>query len=113
MVTDTSIGVVRGGSPAVNVGLTTDELQVTRTLRVAVSDTILSTGLVVGVFGDTTVGVHVHEVEGTVQTAREVGDINGEGELLVQQVEDLVVGVIGHEVGTRSDVGTGNEVQAQ
>lgn len=112
MVANSSVGVVGGGRPALNVGLTTDELQVTRALRVTVPNTVLSTSLVVGVLGDTTIGVHGHEVEGTVQTAREVGDIDGEGELLVQQVEDLVVGVIGHQVGTRSDVGTGNEVQA-
>lgn len=113
MVTNSSVGVVSGRNPALNVGLTTDELQVTRTLRVAVSNTVLSTGLVVRVLGDTTVGVHGHKVEGTIQTAREVGNIDGEGELLVQQVKNLVVGVICHEVGTRSDVGTGNEVQTQ
>lgn len=113
MIANSSVGVVGGGCPALNVGLTSDELQVTRALRVTVSNTVLSAGLVVGVLGNATVSVHGHEVEGTVQTAREVGDVDGEGELLVQQVEDLVVRVIGHQVSTRSDVGTGNEVQAQ
>lgn len=112
-IADSSVGVVDRWRPTLNVGLTSNELQVTRALGVAVSNAVLSTSLVVGVLGDTAVGVHDDEVEGTVQTAREVGDVDGEGELLVQQVEDLVVRVIGHQVSTRSDVGTGNEVQAQ
>lgn len=113
MVADSSVVVLAGGRPALNVGLTSDEFQITRTLRVAVSNTVLSTSLVVGVLGDTTVGIHGDKVEGTVQTARKVRNVDSEGELLVQQVEHLVVCVIGHQVGTRSDVGAGDEVQAQ
>lgn len=52
--------------------LSVDELEITGALRVAVTGTIRGTSLVVGVFGHTTVGVHLGEVKCAVQTARQV-----------------------------------------
>ena len=63
----------------------------------------LSTSLVVALV-DATVGGHLDKVEGTVQTARKLGDVDVKGELLVDEVEHLVLGVRLHEIGTRTNV---------
>lgn len=84
-----------------------------RALRVTVSSTVLSTSLVGGELGQTTVLVHLGEVECTVETAREVGHVNVEGELLVQELEHLVCSVGLHEVDTRADVGASLELESQ
>jgi predicted ABC-type sugar transport system permease subunit len=76
-------------------------------LRITVASSVLGTSLVGGEFGHTTIGVHLGEVEGTVETAREVGDIDVERKLLVEELEHLVGGVAGHEVDTRPNVRLG------
>jgi hypothetical protein len=111
-----SVRVVGRRVPALNVSLSVDELDIVRTLGVAVSGSVLGTGLVVTLV-DTTVGGHLDEVESTVQTARQLGGIDVEGELLADEVEHLVLGVALHEVGTRTDVAAGgtlgNELEGQ
>jgi len=87
VVTDTSVRVRVGRVPALNVGQAVDELDVTGALSIAVTGTVLGTGLVAAVLGDTTVKVHGDEVQGTVEAAANVGNINIEGELVVEEVE--------------------------
>jgi hypothetical protein len=88
-----------------------DELEIPRALRVAVSGSVLRTGLVARVFRHATIGIHSHKVQSTVQTARKVRHINIEGELVVQQVEMLIRLVILHKVQTRANIGTGDEAE--
>lgn len=76
-------------------------------MGVAVSGTVLSTSLVAGVGSETSVRRHLGEVHGSVETARQIGHIDVEGELLVERLEDLILGVAGHEVQTGADVGLG------
>lgn len=92
---------------------TVDELNVTRALRIAVTSSILGTGLVVFILGQATIGVHRCEVQSTVQTAWEVGDVNVKGELIVEEVEGLVCLVVLHKVHTRANVLTSDEFQGQ
>lgn len=68
------------------------------------TSSVLSTSLVVALV-KTTISCHLNEVESTVQTARKVRNINVEGELLVDEVEHLVLGVGLHEVGSGTNVG--------
>lgn len=76
-----------------------------RALGIAISSSVLGTSLVVGVLGLTTVGVHLHKVHGTVKTARQLGNVNVEGELLVLGLEHLVAGVGSiHQVDSGADV---------
>lgn len=85
-------------------------------LRVTVSSSILSTGFVGGVLARSTVFLHLGEVECSVETARKLGDVNVESELLVQEVEHLVLGVAVHEVDARANVGVfalGNELEGK
>lgn len=84
--------------------LAIDELDVTRALRVAVAGTVLSTSLVASVGSHATISLHLGEVERAVKTARKVGDVNIESELLVEGLEHLVVRVVLHKVDTRTDV---------
>ncbi len=77
-------------------------------LSIAVTGSVLGTSLVVGLGGHATISGHVGEVEGTVETARKIGDIDIKGEFLVLDLEHLVLGrVRGHEVDTGTDVGIG------
>ena len=95
---------------------TVDELEITRALRVTVSGTVLRTSLVAGVGGKTAIRRHLREVQSTIETAGQVGHIDVEGELLVKWLEDLVFGVAGHKVKTRSDIGLcagGDEVELE
>ena len=93
--------------------LAVDELDILRALRVTVTGTELGSGLVVGELGHTTVLVHLDEVDSTVKTAREVGDVDVETEFLVHELEHLVVGLVLHEVNTRSDVGASHELESE
>lgn len=85
--------------------LTINELKVVGALGIAVTSSISSSGLVVGVLGCTTISIHLHEVEGAVESAGQVADINIEGELLVLQLEDLVLVLAGQEVQAGANVG--------
>lgn len=66
---------------------TVDELQVARALAVAVTSTVLGTGLVGRVLGQTAIGVHGDEVDSAVQAASNLGDINIHGELVAKESE--------------------------
>jgi hypothetical protein len=115
-LTGSRIRVGVGWVPAFNVGLAVDELDVVGTLRITVTGSELGSGLVVAL-AHSTVGGHLDEVESTVETARQLGDIDVEGELLADEVEHLVLGVGLHEVGTRTNVcsavALGDELDAQ
>jgi hypothetical protein len=102
--------------PALDVGLSVDKLDVVGTLAIAVTSSELGTSLVVAL-ANATVRGHLDEIESTVETARKLGDIDVEGELLADEVEHLVLGVALHEVCTRTNVGRagalGDELDAQ
>ena len=84
--------------------LAIDELDVGRALGVAVARAILCASLVAGEPGQATILVHLREVYGTVETARQLADINIERDLLVQEVEETILGIRGHQVETGTDV---------
>ena len=46
-----------------------------------------------------------YEVESTIETAPELGDVDVEGELVTQEGEHLILGIAGHEIEPRTDVG--------
>ena len=103
--------------PALNVGLSVDELDVLRALRVTVTGTELGSSLVGRETSLATVGVHLRKVESTVETAGQVRHVDGERELLVLEVEQLVlrVGRV-HELDTRTNVllrGLGDELERE
>lgn len=96
---------------------TINELDVTGALAVAVTSAVLGTSGVARVLGQTTIGVHGNEVEGTVQTAANTGNIHVKGELVAQQGEHLVGLVVLHEVHAAANVGAvlalGDELEAE
>ena len=96
-----------------NSYLAVDELDVLGALRVAVASTVLGTSLVVRELGQTTVRVHLAEVERAVEAAGEVGHVDGERELLVEELEHRVLGLAAHEVDTGADVGAGDELEGE
>ena len=79
--------------------------------------TILGSGLVVGILAHTTIFVHGHKVESTIETARELGEVDIECEFLVQQAEHLVRGIRLHKIQARTDIGRvgsfGDELEGQ
>lgn len=87
VVTNTSVSIVGGGGPALNVGDTVDELEITGALSVAVTGAVLGTSLVVGVLGLSTIKIHGDEVEGAVKTAAGARHIDIEGELVAEELE--------------------------
>jgi len=84
--------------------LAVDELEISWALRIAITSAVLCSSLVVGEFGHATIGIHLGEVQSTVQPTGEIGDINVKGELLVEELEYLIVGLACHQVNTGSDV---------
>ncbi len=84
--------------------LAIDKLDGLWALSITVASTICGTGLVVLVLFRSSVSVHLDEVQSTVQATGQVGDINLEGELLVQQLEHLVLRVTRHHVETRPNI---------
>jgi len=81
-----------------------DEFDIAGALGVAVTSSILGTSLVGGESGETTISVHLGEVEGAIETARKVGNVDIESEFLVEELEHLVGSFAGHHVNTRTDV---------
>lgn len=73
-------------------------------MRVAVASSVLGTSLVGAILGCTTISIHLREVERAIKAARKVGDVNVKSELLIEEVENLVVAVVCHEVHTRTNV---------
>ncbi len=73
-------------------------------LRIAVAGPVLSTSFVSRVLGKTTILVHLREIQGAVEATRKVGNVDIEGELLVENLEKLVFGVAVHQVDTGTDV---------
>ena len=57
-------------STSVVTYLAIDELDIVRALGVAVTSSVFCTSFVGRIFGHTTVGVHLNEVDGSVKTAR-------------------------------------------
>lgn len=82
-------------------------------LSIAVTGSVLCTGLVVRPLGHTTVGVHLRQVESTVETARQVRHVYVESELLILELEHLIVGIIGHKIDTRTDVLASNKLEGE
>jgi len=114
---ETGVGIIGRRGPVLNVGLAVDELKVARALSIAVAGTVLGASLVARVLAHTTISVHGDEVEGTVETAAQVRDIDIEGELVAEELEHLVLGVVLHQVDTRADIGAvlvlGDELEVQ
>ena len=92
------------GVPALNISLTSDELDVVGALGVTIASTVLGSSLVGGVLGHATISIHSAEVEGTVEAAGQVAHIHVKGELGVLEFELLVSVLAVHEVSTRSYV---------
>lgn len=89
-----------------NTDLAVDELQISWTLGITVSRSILGTGLVGRILLQATISIHRDEVQRTVQTAGQVRQIDVERELLAAgEFEHLICGVVLHQIGARSDVG--------
>lgn len=111
------VGVVVRAVPALDVGLSVDELDVDGALAVTVAGTVFGTGLVGLELGQSAILVHLGEVDGAVQTTGQVADVDIESELTVEQVEQAVLVLAGHEVDARADVGAvvvlGHELHLQ
>ena len=73
-------------------------------MRIAVACAVLGTSLVGGETGHASICVHGREVDSTVETTGELGNVDVECELLVQELEHLVFGVTVEEVDTGTDV---------
>ncbi len=62
-----------------------------RTLAVALTSSILGTSLIGREPGNSTIGIHIDEVQSAIETVREAQHVDIEGEFLVLQVEHLVL----------------------
>jgi len=109
------VGVRGRRVPAADIGFAVNELDVVGTLGVAVSSPVFGAGLIVA-FAEPTVRGHFYKVQGTVESAGKLGHVNVKGEFLADDIEQLVIGVVFHEVGTRADVvrlALGDKLEAQ
>jgi len=95
--------------------LATYELDVTGALGVAISSTIVGTSLVGREARHSSVLVHGREVEGAVETAGKLRDINVECELLIEELEHFILRrrTRLHQIDTRPHIGTSLELQGQ
>jgi len=98
------VRVIWARNPSFGVGFTTDELNVLRALSIAVSSSIVSSSLVARVLTETTIGIHLGEVESSVKSTGEFADIDVEGEFLVLEVELHVVVILVEEESARPNV---------
>ena len=130
----TAVYIVRGRRPVEDVGLknvrddslkisefgethfSVDELHVVWTLSITISGTVAGTSFVARVLGLSSVGIHLGEVESSVDSAGKIAHVDIEGELVVFQGKGLVSVVIRHEINSASNVGTsalGDELESQ
>lgn len=81
-------------------------------MGITVASSILGTSSVGR--GSATIALHLAEVESSVHAAANLGKLNVEGELLSEQLEDLVLGASRVEkVDTRTGVSGGSESDGQ
>jgi hypothetical protein len=106
-VTSSRVWIVSVTNPASDVGSTIDPLQVLRALRITVSSSVSSSCLVGRESSHTTICGHLREVEGTIETTWQIGDINIEGELLIQKLKQVIFGAGVQKVDTGTNVGLG------
>ena len=87
--------------------LAVDELDILGALRITVSCSILSSCLVGGIFGQSSISIHLGEVQGTVEATGKIGHIYVEGEFLSKELQKLVLGGASgsHQVVSGSDIG--------
>lgn len=91
-------------STAVVAYLAANKLEIASTLRITVASTVLGTSSVAGVLGRATIGIHGDKVQGRVEAALDLRQVDIKRQLIVGQGEGLVgVGVL-HEIGTGADV---------
>lgn len=102
VVSETSVGVVARGNPTLDVGLTINELEVTRALAITVSCSVCRTSLVGA--REATIGGHRDKIQGAVQATRKLRHIHVEGEFVAQEVEDLVLCRRRHQVRAGADI---------
>lgn len=112
MLVDDFLKISKSGETYLSI----DELHVVWALSITVSSTVASTSLVAWVLGLSSIGIHLGEVESSVDSARKVAHVDIEGELVVLESKGLVGVVIGHEVNSAADVGSsalGDELESQ
>lgn len=90
--------------PSENISLTINILDILWALSITVSSSVSGTSLVLWVLARASIGVHLNEVEGTVETAWHVGHIDVESELLILELEHFISILTVHHVGSRTDV---------
>ena len=104
VVTDTGIDVVVAAGPVLAVGLSVDPLDIVRTLGVTVPSPVRGASRVAGVV-ETSVRLHLHEVEGAIQTTGKLRHVHVECELLVLEFEHVIpLARLVQEVGPGPDV---------
>merc|ERR1740117_959461 len=93
--------------PINDVCATMDPLHVVRALCITVTCSVLCASIlaVLLVLADTAILLHLHEVQGTVQTTVHFRIINSECEFAILHVEHLVLVLTVHHVQARSDIG--------
>ena len=89
VVADAGIDVVVAAGPVLAVCLSVDPLDVVRTLSVTVARAVCRACRVARVV-ETSVLLHLNEVQGTIQTTGELGHVHVECELLVLQSEHVI-----------------------
>ena len=84
--------------PVFTVAFAVYKLEVVGALSIAISRTVLRSSLIARIFAHPTIGIHLHEVEGTVQSTWQLRDVHIEGEFSVLEFEDFVLALRVQEV---------------
>lgn len=105
--------IVRRRLPVIDVGLSTNKLYITGALTIAVTSTEFSASLIAWVLRLPTVRVHLSKVDGTVETAREIADVDLEAEFLVLELEYSILVLSVHEIESRTNVGARNKPERE
>jgi hypothetical protein len=97
--------VIRIRIPINDVGLTVDELDIVRALRIAITGAVVGTGLIVSE-ALASVVVHLNEIHGTINAAFKMRDINVHRELPILQIKHLVAVIAIQQVQARANIRT-------
>lgn len=93
--------------------LAVDKLEIPRALGVTVSSTVFSACLIAIILGHSPICIHGGEVQGTVQTTRDLRNIHIEAELGVGQIEHLISAVIFQQIQPGADIRVLDKSQCQ
>jgi hypothetical protein len=90
--------------PVLAIGLSVNELAVTRALSITVTSSIFGSSFIGGIFGRSTVSLHLHEVKSSVNATLQGRNINVKSEFTIQKFVKFITILALQQIYSSTDI---------